>query len=173
MNLPLSTPDGLLMPATWIIPLAWATLGALLLAAVITDLAHRRIPNRLVAAGAASAALQQLLLPHGEHPAIGPSFGTPGLWAGALAAVLMLLVAMLLWRLGLWGAGDAKWLAVLAAHAGPAQVGPLLLFTLMAGGLLAVGWKLARQASPMPYAVAIAGGEVALIVMAGELPSTG
>jgi Flp pilus assembly protein protease CpaA len=85
----------------------------------------------------------------------------------------MLLVASLLWRVGLWGAGDAKWLTVMAAHAGPAQVMPLLMFTLMAGGLLAVAWKLARRPNPMPYALAISGGEVALVMAARAGPASG
>ncbi len=158
---------------TWITLLAWTTLSALLLMAMATDLRSRRIPNHLVGAGVVSAVLQQLLLPTGPHPAMGPAFGTPGLWAGAMAAALMLLVASLLWRVGLWGAGDAKWLTVMAAHAGPAQVMPLLMFTLMAGGLLAGAWKLARRPNPMPYALAISGGEVALVMAARAGPASG
>lgn len=155
--------DGSAWSLGWITLAAWALLGALLVTALITDLRRRQIPNRLIAAGAASALLQQLLLPTGTHPALAPHFGTPGLLAGAAAAALMLVVAGLLWRVGLWGAGDAKWLTVLAAHSGPAQVMPLLLFTLMAGGALALYWRATRRPNPMPYALAIAGGELALI----------
>lgn len=150
--------------------LAWFTLAALLLVAAACDIRSRRIPNRLVGAGVVSAVVQQLMLPAGSHPAIGPTFGTPGLLAGAMAALLMLAAASLLWRLGLWGAGDAKWLTVMAAHAGSNLVMPLLMFTLLAGGLLALAWTLMRRPSPMPYALAIAGGELALVMAAHTGP---
>jgi Flp pilus assembly protein protease CpaA len=153
--------------------LALTALCALLVAAAITDLRARRIPNRLVGAGAASAVLQQWLLPTGLHPAVGPSFGTPGLSAGLAAGLLMLIAAVVLWRVGLWGAGDAKWLTVLAAHAGPGLVLPHLLCTLMAGGVLALAWKWAGRPNPMPYALAIAGGEVALVAALTVAPPVG
>jgi prepilin peptidase CpaA len=153
--------------------LAWAILAALLCVAVVADLRTRRIPNRLVAAGALSALAQQALLPPGLHPAMGPFYGTPGVWMGGLAAALMLVVGAALWRLGLWGAGDANWLAVLAGHAGPSLVWPLLFWTLMAGGVLALVWKAASKPNPMPYAVAIAAGELALIVSSVLTPPDG
>ena len=159
--------------STWPIGLALAALCALLAAGAAMDLKQRRIPNRLVMLGALSALLQQALLPHGLHPAAWTQAGTPGLAAGAIAAALMLLAAGSLWRLGLWGAGDAKWLTVLAAHSGPALVPALLLLTAMAGGVLALYWKATRRPNPMPYAVAIAGGELALIGTLAVQPSTG
>ena len=152
---------------------AWAILAALLFAAVVADLRTRRIPNRLVAAGALSAMAQQALLPLGPHPAVGPLYGTPGVFMGGMAAALMLATGALLWRIGLWGAGDAKWLAVLAGHAGPDWVWPLLCWTLLAGGVLALVWKLASRPNPMPYAVAIAAGELALIVSSMATPPDG
>ncbi|MFM8510107.1 MAG: prepilin peptidase [Betaproteobacteria bacterium] len=134
---------------------AWVVLAALLFAAVVADLRTRRIPNRLVAAGALSAMAQQALLPLGPHPAVGPLYGSPGVLMGGMAAALMLAIGVLLWRVGLWGAGDAKWLAVLAGHAGPDWVWPLLCWTLLAGGVLALVWKLASRPNPMPYALSI------------------
>jgi prepilin peptidase CpaA len=154
----LSTPWG-----PWACATALFVIGVLLTSGVITDLRERRIPNTLVALGAASATLQQGLLPMGLHPASLTHPGTPGLLSGALAALLMVALAGLLWRVGLWGAGDAKWLTVLAAHTGPALVIPTLMLTAMAGGLLALWWKARRHRSPMPYAVAIAGGELSLM----------
>ncbi|NBO76831.1 MAG: hypothetical protein EBV28_07480 [Betaproteobacteria bacterium] len=145
---------------------AWATLAVLLLCSMWADLQTRRISNRLVAAGAASAVAQQLLLPPGLHPAIGPAYGTPGVLMGAMAAALMLAATAALWRLGLWGAGDAKWLTVLAAHSGPALVWPLLWWTVVAGGVLALVWKAMNWRKPMPYALAITAGELALVASA-------
>ncbi len=159
--------------APWACATALAVIGVLLASAVFTDLRERRIPNALVALGAASATLQQGLLPMGLHPASLTHPGTPGLVSGALAALMMVALAGLLWRMGLWGAGDAKWLTVLAAHTGPALVIPTLLLTAMAGGLLALWWKARRHRSPMPYAVAIAGGELSLMAaMAYAAPPT-
>ena len=135
----------------------------LLLAVAVGDCLWRRIPRPLVLAGAASAALCQTGLPHGVHPLSVHAAGTPGLLSGLLAALLMLGLSFLLWRLGVFGAGDAKWLTVTAAHAGPSLVSLQLLLTAMAGGLLALAWKAARRQDPMPYAVAIALGQFALM----------
>jgi len=163
----ISVPAGIeLMPLAPF--LLWTTAGSLIWNLVLTaagwDLLQRRIPNRLVALGGLSAASQQALLPLGQHPAASLQPGTPGLLAGAAAAVLMLLLAAALWRLGVWGAGDAKWLTVLAAHAGPDLVLPLLLLTALSGGALAVVWSWARKPNPMPYALAIAAGQVLLML---------
>lgn len=158
---------------TWPGGLALAALCGLLAFAAATDLKQRRIPNRLVMLGALSALLQQALLPQGLHPAAWTQAGTPGVASGALAAVLMLLAAGSLWRLGLWGAGDAKWLTVLAAHSGPALVPALLLWTAIAGGVLALYWKVTQRPNPMPYALAIAGGELVLMGTLAVPPSTG
>ena len=72
---------------------------------------------------------------------------------GGMAAALMLALGALLWRIGLWGAGDAKWLAVLAGHAGPDGVWPLLCWTLLAGGVLALVWKLALLSAELRLGV--------------------
>lgn len=151
---------GMIPPAS-----AWALalLLTLLLTAVITDWRQRRIPNALVAVGAASAAVQQTLLPMGVHPAASAHSGTPGLLSGAGAGLIMLLAAGTLWRLKWWGAGDAKWMAVLAAHSGPALVAPALLLTALFGGVLALCWKALGRTDRMPYALAIAAGHLALI----------
>lgn len=164
MNPPTDWTTAAQVTAPW--PTIWgiAAVVALVLTAAGWDLLQRRIPNRLVALGGLSAASQQALLPLGQHPAASLQPGTPGLLAGAAAAVLMLLVAAALWRLGVWGAGDAKWLTVLAAHAGPDLVLPLLLLTALSGGALAVVWSWARKPNPMPYALAIAAGQVLLML---------
>ena len=143
--------------------LAVLALSALLLAAAFVDWKERRIPNQLVTVGALHAMVMQGLLPLGIHPAASMQAGTPGVLSGLLAGALMLLAAGTVWRLGLWGAGDAKWLTVTAAHAGPALVPLQLLSTAVAAALLALAWKAARKSGPMPYAVAIAAGQFGLM----------
>lgn len=151
--------------------LAWAALAALVLIAAASDMRQRRIPNRLVLLGAASAVAQQALLPAGLHPASGLHPGTPGLAQGLLAAGLMLLISGGLWQLNLWGAGDAKWLTVLAAHSSPGLALLLLVLTLLCGGALALVWVALRLRGPMPYAVAIAAGEFALMLTLTRMPA--
>ena len=150
---------------TTVTPESTAILGLslLLLAVAAVDCRGRRIPNRWVGVGALHALACQALLPVGTHPASALHAGTPGVLSGLAAALLMLAAAGTLWRLGLWGAGDAKWLTVTAAHAGPALVPLQLLLTAVAGGLLALGWMAARRRDRMPYAVAIAAGEFGLM----------
>lgn len=136
--------------------LAMLPMGAVLLCAVAADCRSRRIPNELIAWGLLSAALTQGLLPEGAHPLHADPAGTPGLLSGLLALVLMLALAGGLWRLHMFGAGDAKLLSALAAHGPPAQVMPLLLLTSLLGGVLALAWWAARRTDRMPYSVAIA-----------------
>jgi prepilin peptidase CpaA len=161
--------QGLTNDTPWAL-MALAVLAALLLAAAVIDWRGRRIPNTLVALGAASAAVQQALLPLGLHPASVTHPGTPGLASGAWAALVTVLVAGSLWRLKWWGAGDAKWMTVLAAHAGPALVLPRMVLTALAGGLLALAWKTLGRRDRMPYALAIAAGELALMGLLANAP---
>ncbi|WP_159993482.1 prepilin peptidase [Roseomonas sp. 18066] len=103
----------------------------------------------------------------------------------ALALVALLaLPALLLWRLGWIGGGDAKLLPAIAPLAAPEALPDLLLAIAVAGGLLALPYLLARRrlalparppttlsarlwraecrrlrrGGPLPYAVAIAAG---------------
>ena len=154
----LTNPFGAYPLAGSLIPLL-----ALLVAAAAIDCRQRRIPNGLIALGLGSAALCQLLLPAGIHPLSPQEAGTPGLFSGLAAGGLVLVIGFALWRLRVFGAGDAKWLAVTAAHAGPALVASQLLLTALAGGLLALVWAAAGRRDPMPYAVAIALGQFGLM----------
>ena len=141
------------------------SLALLLLAAAVFDWRQRRIPNSLVLLGLAHAGLVQALTPSGLHPASWSDPGLPGVAAGLGAAALMLAVCMPLWKFGAVGAGDAKWLTVAAAHTGPAQVPLILLATALAGGLLALAWIATARSDRMPYAVAIAAGQFALMAL--------
>lgn len=161
----------------------WIGMGALiglLAVASAIDLRTRRIPNALVLTGALLGLGLQAALPAGRglFDAFAP--GGIGLSAALLAGVVMLAAGMLLWRGGLFGAGDAKLLAALGPYVGPAGVLPVLLYTLVAGSVLALAalawhqghlWlatraRLPRAARPrprpqLPYALAITAGTFA------------
>lgn len=171
--------------STWI---GWAALLALLVAAGASDLRTRRIPNLLVTAGALLGLGLQATLPAGRGLFEPSAPGAIGIGAALLAMVVLLAVGMLLWRARLFGAGDAKLLAAVGPYVGLTGVLPVLLYTLLAGGVVALVaslWRHARQwpaggriaptaptaptapypsglaPSRLPYALAIAAGAVA------------
>jgi prepilin peptidase CpaA len=106
------------------------TTGAALIigvAACITDLHSRRIPNWLTF-GAAAAAFA-------FHFANG---GQAGAQAAAMGWVTGLLLFMPLFVLGGMGAGDVKLLAAFGAWLGPSAAFWMAIYASMAGGVLAV-----------------------------------
>lgn len=120
--------------------LALLTLAGLLLGAVGTDLASRRIPNRLVVTGLTVAcALHAWALVAGAAPLAGTSAIAP-LW-GLLAAGAALLP---LYLLRACGAGDVKLMAMVGAFVGPAVGVSAVLATLLAGGVLSLVFMLFR-----------------------------
>lgn len=131
-------------------------LVALLATACTVDWRERRIPNALVAAGLLAAFVWQALAPAGNGLFDARQPGAVGLGPALLAAALMLVAGLLLWKLRLFGAGDAKLLVAVAAFNGPAGVLPVLLATLLAGGALALaglahlGWRLRRGGASGP-----------------------
>jgi prepilin peptidase CpaA len=153
------------------------------------DLAQRRIPNRLLAAGIACAATLHLL------------FGTPlallsTMLAGGAVGLLMFLP---LYMFRAMAAGDVKLMATVGAFTGPSLCVEIGLATYCAGGLLALGivlwrrrwgvasanmlavlrpWVLRMAGVPavaepaphpsvggMPYALAIAAGSVGVLLL--------
>lgn len=102
----------------------------------VSDVRHRRIPNRLVAAGLALALLWHGLAPAGaglfdrQHP------GALGIGA-ALAGTGVAFGAFLLVHLArMMGAGDVKLMAMLGAFFGVAAVPALVLLVFGAGAVL-------------------------------------
>jgi len=107
----------------------------LLVFAIAWDIRHRRIPNTLVIAmislGIASA------------------LSTPGIKRGAVVAVEGMAVGLALWLpwwwFGMMGAGDVKFFAAAAAWLGPRGALSAALVTALLGGVLGIGWVVARK----------------------------
>ena len=99
----------------------------LAMASTVTDLRTRRIPNAL--SGSAFLLALSLHLPAG---------GMPEAIKSLAAAVLCGLVFLLFYLAGGMGAGDVKLIAAQGALLGLANVVPLLAFTAIAGGIMAL-----------------------------------
>ena len=104
----------------------WVSVG-IALAACVSDVRARRIPNVLTL-GAAAAAIV-------FHTA---SSGTSGLASAALGWVLGLLLFLPLFALRGIGGGDVKLLAALGAWLGPSMVLWVAAFAAIAGGVFAL-----------------------------------
>lgn len=107
---------------------AFVVLAVGLAAAAVIDLKTRRIPNAL------TAALSGLGL---AMAATGISGVAPG--AALVGFGLGLLLMLPGYILGATGAGDVKLMAAVGAVVGPGLVVTAVLFTAIAGGVLAVG----------------------------------
>ncbi|HWT09250.1 MAG TPA: A24 family peptidase, partial [Roseomonas sp.] len=98
--------------------LAWLAL-CLLMAAALTDLAWRRIPNGIAALLALVGLARQ---------GVGGAFGV-----ALLAGALVFLGCLLLWQRGALGGGDVKLLAAASLLVPPALVPAQLLAVALAG----------------------------------------
>ncbi|MFL6672111.1 MAG: prepilin peptidase [Massilia sp.] len=106
----------------------------LVLLAAASDLATRRIPNRLLLAGLAGALALRLL---------GPAPGA-ALLAALAGAGTGLLVFLPLYLLRGMAAGDVKFLATVGAFSAPPETLHIALAAVLAGGVLALVVVVAR-----------------------------
>ncbi|CAI08219.1 hypothetical protein, Flp pilus assembly protein, protease [Aromatoleum aromaticum EbN1] len=121
--------------------IATTTLLALLLAAVITDLLTRRIPNRLILAGLVSGfVLHMADLPGAALFATADSIDGVSVAFGGLAVGLAGMLP--LYFLRAMGAGDVKLMMMVGAFLGPLQTFGVVVLTFAAGGILALGMAL-------------------------------
>lgn len=117
--------------------------SGMLLAAVVSDVRARRIPNALVVYGAALGLLFQALAPAGAGLFPGSE---PGLLTGLLGGLAGLALFLPLYVLRLMGAGDVKLLAMTGVWLGAPGVMYAALWSLLAGGVLALVMALAGGA---------------------------
>jgi prepilin peptidase CpaA len=110
-------------------------LSALCALAVAHDLLFRRIPNGLVLAGIALGILFQIVSPALAEPSQLTRIGFSGALLGGLIGLGLFLP---LYCLRAMGAGDVKLLAMVGVWLGPISVAWAALWTLLAGGMLAV-----------------------------------
>ncbi|HJV69437.1 A24 family peptidase [Ideonella sp.] len=123
-------------------------LAALVLAAVVTDLRSRRIPNRLVLAGLALAVAS-----HAAALLTGaPSLAGPAWWAPLAGLLTAGLALMPLHLLRACGAGDVKLMAMAGAFLGAPAALRAVLFTLLVGGVLSVFYMLGRGVAAQAFA---------------------
>jgi prepilin peptidase CpaA len=108
----------------------WPTV-AVLVVATFTDVRSRRIPNWLVLPFLACGLIVSAWF-HGWH-GVGSSLAGAGLG--------LLIYGILFWRGGM-GAGDVKLCAAIGAWIGPSQLLISLVFTGLAGGVMALAWAL-------------------------------
>lgn len=134
------------------------------------DVRFRTIPNALNAL-AAIAGLCAVWLGQGTGPA---------LWAAAHLA-LALLLGMLAFAARLWGGGDAKFYAALAAWFPLHDFPRLIIAISLAGFVLLLIWFVGRRLrggdaargpkAQLPYGVAIAAGGIVTMVAAVLAPA--
>lgn len=113
-------------PATEAVALA--VLVAALLGAAVSDIRQYLIPNRYPIA----IALAYLVYAT-SHPL------DQGLWDLAAGFVAFILCAVL-FAAGIFGGGDAKLFSATMLWAGPWFAAPFLMYTVLAGGALALAW---------------------------------
>lgn len=103
----------------------------LLVVATFTDFRSRRIPNWLILTGLFLGFTFNIL-----------SSGIPGVINSFAGAVVGITIFIPIYAVGKMGAGDVKLLAMVGAFLGPMSVLWAVLFSLLAGGVLAVGWMI-------------------------------
>jgi prepilin peptidase CpaA len=109
---------------------------ALLAAAAVCDYRTYRIPNLITAGGTVFALAYNTLVPPEWHAG----------WTWAPAGLLLGLGAMLpMYAIRAMGAGDVKLMAMVGAFLGLHGTLYALLFSVIAGGVAALGYALHRQ----------------------------
>lgn len=110
-------------------------LAGFLLAAVFTDTATRKIPNKLVATGVITGLLCQAFLP-----------GSDGLIAALNGLGLGFVLFLPMYLLRVMGGGDVKLMAMVGAFTGSPDIVGVVLSTLLAGGILSLLFALRLRA---------------------------
>lgn len=110
----------------------------LVITAAVIDLRSYRIPNGLTVGG--------MLLGLAWNTAVAPAAPSGFLWAlGGLVVGLVLLVPF--YAIKVMGAGDVKLMAMAGAFVGLPAILYVVLFTFIAGGVVAVAFAVARRSA--------------------------
>lgn len=112
--------------------------AALVIAAVACDLHSRRIPNGLVLAGMVLGLFLQTVAPTGGGLFTGATGGGLGPTQALLGAAAGLALFLPMYALRALGAGDVKLLGMVGTWLGAGPVAWVALWTLLAGGVLAL-----------------------------------
>lgn len=144
----------------------------IMLAAALSDMKKLRISNKLCLVLAALFPLYVLTAPQEIA------------WTQHLAvSAVVLFIGFAFFALRLLGGGDVKMLAAAALWAGPKLIATLLIYTTVAGGILAIAFATAAllraliekrehdhawHKAPVPYGVAIACGGISSLVMLAQ-----
>ncbi len=120
-------------------------LACLLLVAAWMDIKFRRIPNALILVGLLFGLLANGMLPEGHgyfHPYAPGALG----WLNAIYGFgIGMLVMLPFYWLRAMGAGDVKLMGMVGMFLGPIHIQGVLVFTFLAGGLLALGVALCSR----------------------------
>ncbi len=146
-------------------PRLGALIGTLLLAGAI-DLVHNRVPNWLVLAGLGYALVYNAFHPDYVHDGVGMLGSLEGIGVGFLLTLPFYLLRGM-------AAGDVKLMAMTGAYLGPWDGLHAVLWSFMAGGVLAlaivlVKGRLGRLWRNLSQAVLVGSLQLA----AGSAPST-
>lgn len=120
--------------------LSWCLLAAVLLLAVVSDIRRRRIPNQLVLYGLLMGLALQTIAPPGQGLLQDGGLGLGAALMGGFAGLALFLPFYLLRVLG---AGDVKLMSVVGVWLGASAVLQAGLWTMIAGGVLALMMALA------------------------------
>lgn len=138
------------------------TLMLIVIVSTLYDLRERRIPNALLVVGALIGLLFSFVQPF-----------MPSVIYALLGGLIGLLLFLIPYAFGKLGAADVKLMAVVGVFLGPVLVLKAILYTMLAGGAVALfyGWYQSRHpdhAVTLPYALAIASG-VMLTLLAEQV----
>jgi prepilin peptidase CpaA len=140
--------------------LSLCIVSGLMLSAVLSDLRTRRIPNALVLYGMALGLAFQGFAPAGQGLVPGSE---PGLLTGLLGGLAGLALLLPLYLLRMMGAGDVKLVAMAGVWLGASAVLNAVVWSLAAGGLLALAVALYSRALGQVGANLVRIGRAALL----------
>ncbi|MGO4376892.1 A24 family peptidase [Pseudoduganella sp. RAF53_2] len=112
-------------------------LGLIFISAMRSDLKERRIPNALVLGGLITGLVMQSILKPGMG-LFNSAYGALGFVEAGEGALLGLALLLPMYAVGALGAGDVKFMAVIGSFLGPTDIVGATVFTLLAGGVLAI-----------------------------------